>query len=144
MNKLVLISVVAFAVGGAAGYALAPGKEVTKTVEAEKKTETERDKRKETIVVEIQKPDGTKEKTTRTVEDTKTTRNTESKEATTQAEKPVTRPQVSLAILAGSPVSFPPTPVYGGYISKEIIGPITVGAWGLSSGVVGLAVGLNF
>ena len=35
-------------------------------------------------------------------------------------------------------------PIYGISISKEFMGPITVGAYGLTNGVVGLSVGVNF
>ncbi len=35
-------------------------------------------------------------------------------------------------------------PIYGVSVSREILGPVTVGAFGLSNGVLGLSVGLNF
>lgn len=35
-------------------------------------------------------------------------------------------------------------PTYGVSIQKEFIGPLTLGAFGLTNGVVGLSVGLNF
>lgn len=35
-------------------------------------------------------------------------------------------------------------PVYGVSVSKEILGPVTVGAFGLTNGVVGVSLGLNF
>lgn len=35
-------------------------------------------------------------------------------------------------------------PVYGISVSKEFLGPITVGAFGLTSGTIGLSVGINF
>lgn len=36
------------------------------------------------------------------------------------------------------------SPIYGASVSKEIIGPITIGAFGLTNGTVGVSVGLNF
>lgn len=35
-------------------------------------------------------------------------------------------------------------PVYGISANKEFIGPITIGAFGLTNGVVGLSIGVNF
>lgn len=35
-------------------------------------------------------------------------------------------------------------PVYGVSVSKEVLGPVTVGVFGLTSGVVGVSLGLNF
>lgn len=35
-------------------------------------------------------------------------------------------------------------PVYGASISKEILGPVTIGAFGLTNGTAGVSVGLNF
>ncbi len=35
-------------------------------------------------------------------------------------------------------------PVYGASVSKEVLGPITIGLWGLSSATVGVSVGVNF
>jgi hypothetical protein len=37
-----------------------------------------------------------------------------------------------------------PTPTYGLSFQKEFIGPITVGAFGLMNGVVGVSIGLDF
>ncbi len=36
-----------------------------------------------------------------------------------------------------------PVPIYGLSVSKEFIGPITVGAFGLTNGVIGLSIGLD-
>lgn len=35
-------------------------------------------------------------------------------------------------------------PIYGISVSKELLGPITVGLFGLTSGTIGVSVGLNF
>jgi hypothetical protein len=35
-------------------------------------------------------------------------------------------------------------PLYGVSVSKEFIGPVTIGAFGLTSSVVGVTIGLNF
>ena len=35
-------------------------------------------------------------------------------------------------------------PAYGVSVTKQILGPVTVGAFGLTTGVVGISIGLNF
>jgi len=35
-------------------------------------------------------------------------------------------------------------PIYGINVSKEVFGPFTAGAFGLTNGIVGLSVGINF
>lgn len=37
-----------------------------------------------------------------------------------------------------------PLPTYGLSFNKEFIGPITVGAFGLMNGVIGISIGVNF
>lgn len=36
------------------------------------------------------------------------------------------------------------TPVYGVSVTREVLGPITVGAFGLTNGVVGISLGVSF
>ncbi len=37
-----------------------------------------------------------------------------------------------------------PKPIYGAHVSKEFIGPISIGAFGLTNGIIGLSIGLSF
>ncbi len=141
--KIALI-IAGLLVAFAGGYYLAPSKVETKVVEIEKKTDTERDKHRETTTTETVKPDGTKQVVTIMVEDTNTKRKTETKEDTKSVSAPAPRPRISLSALGGLPVSYPFTPVFGAHVSKEILGPITIGAWGLSSMTFGISMGVNF
>lgn len=157
-----IASAVILIIGTAIGYYLAPTKVKveTKIVEVEKKTEqrktdTDRDKRKETTVTEITKPDGTKEVVTRTVEDTKTTRkteteieedrkrNTERKEETSKSGR-----LLGLSLLTGvSGLSNGLTSVqmvYGVHATYTVFGPVSLGVWGMSNVSGGLSVGFNF
>ena len=34
--------------------------------------------------------------------------------------------------------------VYGASVTKEVLGPVSLGAWGLTNGTVGLSIGLSF
>lgn len=130
----------------------------TKTVEVEKKTtdqtkKVDRNKHLKTVTTTEERPDGTKVTTTTTTVDTDTKSNTDTainddKTKNTETTKEVTRGgnKVTISALAGAKVSFsePLTPIYGGMVNKELLGPITIGAFGLSDGVGGIALGLTF
>lgn len=129
----------------------------TKTIEVEKKSsdsksDTDRNKHKETIVTEVVHPDGTKETTTRTIEDSTTNKKTDtetrdelSQSQSSSKETVYSSSKVTVSALAGvSLTDFSRPPVYGGSVSKPVLGPITVGFFGLTSGVVGTSLGLSF
>lgn len=117
---------VTFAVGLSLGYFLMPKKEVVKTVE----------KQVDRVVTVIRtiKPDGTitEEKVitdkSKIVTEDKTKLNT-------------ARSKVNISALVGTDFS---KPVYGLHANKELLGPISVGVFGLTNKTVGLSVGLNF
>lgn len=147
-TKVIIVVVIASAI---VGFSFQTYKKKTETHINETKTQdktTETDKHVETKVVEIIAPDGTKTTTTETVEDTKKHR-----DSTTVTEKQkdqtveVSRGEgskVSISALVGTSLTSLGTPVYGATVSKPILGPITVGLWGLSSGTGGISVGLTF
>jgi len=54
------------------------------------------------------------------------------------------RSSMNVSALVGTDSIRYPTPVYGLSISKELIGPVTLGLWGLTNGTVGVSVGVNF
>lgn len=158
VNKIFIFGAIIL-VAFAAGRWLAPTKIKTETkiVEVEKKsekstTDTDRNKHKETKTVEIVRPDGTKETTTTTVEDTNTDRKTttakteESKKAESQSrEETRSSSRTSIAALSGVDTSQSLNPlVYGVSISKEVLGPISIGVWGLSNKTYGASVGVSF
>lgn len=109
-------------VGGALGYWAMPKKEVVRTVE----------KQVDRVVTIIKRPDGTFEKVivdkSKIVTDEKTKLN-------------AARSKVNLSALVGTDLY---KPVYGGHISKELLGPISVGAWGLTNATFGVSIGVNF
>jgi hypothetical protein len=149
----VLIAVVGLAVSFAVGRYTTPVKVKTeiKTVEVDHKKEDlniNQDKHKETVVTETVKPDGTKEIITKTVEDTKReaektseTENQINKDRT----KEVTRSsgKITISVLGAGDIRRSGF-YYGAHVSKEILGPISLGVFGLSSGVAGCSVGISF
>lgn len=54
------------------------------------------------------------------------------------------RSTLNISGLAGIELKPHPEVFYGVSVSKEIIGPITIGLFGLTNGIVGASVGMNF
>lgn len=159
-NK-VIAAVVSLLVAFAAGRHSVPVsvKTEVKTAETEKKasdtkTVTDRDRHKKTDIITVERPDGTKETHTVITDDTDTTRKTDSKSNTEIAKASDSKSEtvrssghLNLSVLAGGKISFsssPIMPVYGACVSRNLVGPITIGLFGLSDGVGGVAVGLDF
>jgi hypothetical protein len=103
-----------------------PKKEVTKTVEKQVD--------RVVTVVRTVKPDGTV-----TEEKVVTDKSKIVKED--QLKLNVGRSKLSLSALAGTDLR---SPVYGAHVSKEILGPVSVGIFGLTNGTFGASIGLNF
>ena len=110
-------------------------------------------KRTKTIV----RPDGTKETVVTEVKDYSSRQREDSKNAvvTTNTSTEATKEsklierasgKTSLSVLAGVNVFAPTTGViiYGGHIQTQLIGPFTIGIWGLSNGPLGASAGILF
>lgn len=50
----------------------------------------------------------------------------------------------NVSALAGTQLTHGIQPIYGVSVSKEFIGPIVLGAFGLNNGIVGVSIGVNF
>ena len=125
MRQLGMYSIV-LAIGLAVGYWLMPKKEVVKTVE----------KQVDRVVTIVKRPDGTVEKVI--TDKSKISSN----ETTTVKDSP----KYSVSALVGTNFK---EPYYGAHASKELLGPVTVGGFGLVSQsltnvLVGASIGLNF
>jgi hypothetical protein len=145
-NKLVILG--ALVLGLAIGRYSLPAKIETKVVEVEKKqTETDRDKHKETTTVTKELPDGTKETTTKTTEDTNTKRTAETnKTSESESTRTYGGAKTTISVLGGI-TGVPGSvggPIYGLSVTKNILGPIVGGAFGLTNGTVGVSLGLEF
>lgn len=119
----------------------------------EKNQDVSKQKHQETVIVEKEHPDGTKEKTTTIIEDTGTNKKTNTvvdtekkKESSSIVETSKQSSRLTISALAGAPVKFsgPLEPVYGGMVTKDILGPLHIGAFGFNSGLAGVAVGISF
>lgn len=123
-------------------------------VEVEKKEKSKDqsvDEQKDTTTIEVTKPDGTKIKKRVVRQDRKTETSTDEKtDRVSQTKKKETKVvensrRISVSVIAGPNFTDLKAPiVFGGYISRPFMGPVTLGIWGLSSGVGGVSVGLQF
>ena len=148
MTKLHYIIITVLVVTAfAAGRFLTPEKVKvetrTVTVEVIKKEENTQ---VDTHVVEVTKPDGTKIVETTTQTNTQIT-TIKDKDKTTEASKTVSSNTQTLAVnvLAGLDVTNPSNGfVYGAHVSKQLLGPISFGLFGLTNKTAGISVGLRF
>ena len=157
-TKAALITTfVCLTIGFAIGRWLAPYKTVTvvQTVTVEKKTDdkTSDDKKNTTTVVhEVKKPDGTDDITTTVVVSDHKQQNDTSiddiaKSVTDTTTVTRSSSLVTISALGGAQISAPSgiNPlVYGVSLTKPVLGPITVGVWGLNNSTIGASVGLTF
>jgi VCBS repeat-containing protein len=120
----------------------------TKLVESDNKTEQkelDKDTHTKTETVTIKKPDGTT-KTVTTIDTTAEVKIDDKKtevDNKVQTSTPVKRPTINVSALAVLDLRTG-LPAYGASASKEILGPVTVGAFGLTNGVLGISIGLDF
>lgn len=156
----VLIIVIVGATGVAVGRYTVPVKIKTeiKTVEVIKTVtvqDTSADKKvhKETTTTTTTKPDGSKESKTTVVEDSDFKKDTtivknedDAKFSDSKTEITKTGSRLNISALAGAPVSLHGLGnfTYGLHISRDLIGPVSVGLFGMSDGVAGISIGLTF
>lgn len=90
----------------------------------------------------VKKPDGTVTTVTKvdTVTSTKDQKDTEVLKETV----PTSKSKLNISALVATSIHEVGVPAYGISVSKEFIGPITVGAFGLTNGTLGVSIGLNF
>lgn len=114
-----------------------------KTVE---QVDTDRQDHSQTVIVHTKTPDGT-EKTTTTIKTDIDTR-TKDKDTTTIAETQVvsstSRDLWTISAMVGLNPMAGPVPTYGAQVSKKVLGPINVGVFGFTNGLIGASVGVTF
>lgn len=144
----IIISIAALVLAYTSGRYMAPTKVITevKTVEVEKKqskTDAEREKHKKTVIIE--RPDGSKETTITENTDTSKKTDSSSDSRTDSSSRKVVERGIGANISALGGIRLDGyTPVFGASISKPVLGPITIGIWGLSDKTLGASVGLQF
>jgi len=106
-----------------------------------------KDTHTKTTITETKQPNGVDTKTT--VIDQVQNDNTKSQDnITQQVQQTITPPKkntLNISVLGANDFKQGIlAPTYGLSVTKEVLGPITVGAFGLMNGTVGLSIGLNF
>lgn len=142
----VLASIVVIAASFAFGRYSAPSDSI-KTVETNQ-TDTQTQKDTETKKTTTITEDTTGKKTTVINEDTTTTTKKDKQSNTTvdQSVTPTNKDILNVsALIASDGFSLSNiTPVYGLSVTKNFIGPVTMGAFGLTNKTIGVSFGLNF
>lgn len=105
--------------------------------------EAEKEETKSHTVTEVVQAPGGETKTVTTV-DTVTRVNKDRKTKETIKEVVARKRQTNISALIGYDSHRPGDAVYGVSITRELVGPITYGVWGLTSGVAGVSAGINF
>lgn len=130
----------ALLIGVACGRYTLPAKIVTKTVVTTDSSKHESD---HSVVVrtETRKPDGTDTIITTTQ---KNVTNVSTADTTSLSSKAVTYDTERWELLGVAGLDLRGAPAYGAEINYRLLGPVTIGAMGLTSGFVGVSVGLRF
>ena len=123
--------------------------EVIKEVKVETKDTKKKDDKTYTKTETI-KPDGTKTSVTTIVDkDTTDTRIDTKTNATTTVSQDSTKETTSrggrlnLSLLGGMTSITNSTPIWGAHVSKEVLGPMTLGIFGFTNGSGGVSIGIN-
>jgi hypothetical protein len=163
IKKLLLLVAGCFVIGAASGYYLSPTKvtvrteikEVVKEVERKEK-DSKKDKKNDKIVIIVETilPDGTKKKETKIVDkgtitiDTSETSERETDKTTdTKTEKVTERARDSFQVygIAGVKMTdWAAGPEYGAGVTRRLLGPIWIGAYGTTRTNVGVTLGIGF
>lgn len=103
---------------------------ISKTVATDKSHTT-------TVIKEVKHKDGTSEKITTVISD-------RDKKQTENVKIPVKSPKLNVSLLIANDFDTRMKPEYGVSFTKEFIGPITIGGFGLTNGILGVSIGFNF
>jgi hypothetical protein len=146
MNKIVIAGVLLIAAFVAGRFSVP--KQVIKTEQTKVAVDIEKSKNThtQTTTTTIKTPNG--EVKTITTTDTVTKSETSKKEdiSSSKSEQVTAKTgKLNIAALAAYDTAhLGVKPAIGVSVSKEVIGPLTIGLWGLNTGIVGLSVGVNF
>lgn len=142
---IVLGLIVAFSFGR---YSVTFPPQIETKIEQVSHTETEEHKNVHVVthIVTAKTPEGVVTSET-TIDRVITTDKDHSESASTRSAS-VSTPQVhkkiNISALVAMDINNGLRHTYGISVSKEVVGPITVGVWALHTGMLGLSLGLNF
>ena len=149
-KQALIVGSVALVVAFAVGRWSAPDKVKIQTVEVEKKTDDKKvavDDHKVTTIIETDGPNGVKTKKTVISDNSNTQvedKKTDDLTKTTTKEVDKSTSKITISALAAMNLTKPGLPTYGASVTRPILGPLTVGVFGLQNGTAGVSVGLTF
>jgi hypothetical protein len=119
--------------------------------EVSEKTAAQKDQTKDThtqtTITTVKTPDGTV-KTVEQINQVADVKTAETSVTNTNIKTDVIPPKLNTlnvsALISNNFANGVLQPSYGISVTKQVLGPVTVGAFGLTSGVVGVSIGLNF
>jgi len=136
--KLGIAGLVIFAVGYGTALLTRPAKVITKTQTI---TQTHDIIHDHIHTVVVTKPDGTK---TTTTDDNSVINDNSSTKDSSSTITTYSKPQWKVGALAGLSVNSLSKPIYGAQVEKRLLGPISIGAFGLSNSTGGVSLSLEF
>lgn len=139
----ILISVIALALAFATGRYTVQSPTIKATVHQVEDTNTQTAEKEHKKIVIVEKAG---EKTTTITDDVDTSIKQDRHDDVKSVET-ITPPKtgtLNLSALAGVDSLNRFKPIYGAAVTKQVLGPITIGAFGMSNSVVGLSVGITF
>jgi len=146
LKNKVIISIVVIATTFAFGrYSVnqTPAVHTVEDVKTDK--DIDKDKVTHTVTTVTKKPDGTEVTTIDKKTESKSQEKDKITEHLDQTVTPSKQSKVNISVLGANDFSKSiPVPIYGVSFNKEFLGPITIGAFGLKNGVIGLSIGLDF
>lgn len=130
----IIIIVLAFYVGRYTSPTKVETKNVTIEIEKIKQHQ-------DTIIVEKVNKDGSKETTTRIITDT----DKDASKTSEQTKIVENKPSLNVYALGGLDVTNPANGfIVGAHVSKQLLGPISIGVFGFTNKTVGVSVGMSF
>lgn len=124
-----------------------PTTKITTTTHTTTQQDQVKDTHTQTTITVLKTPDGTV-KTTKIIDqvaDVKTdTTKVQDKKSLDISIPPKTNTLNISALVANDFSRGLLVPTYGASVTKEILGPITIGGFGLTNGTIGVSIGLNF
>ncbi len=122
-----------------------PTTKTTEQTQTDINKQVNRDTHTDTTITVTEDPSGKKQTVTTISQDTTTRSKVDEtiNDSRSTTITPTKRSTLNISALASADIkNF--IPVYGLSVTKEVLGPITVGGFGLSNGVIGISVGLDF
>ena len=144
----IIISIVVVATAFASGRYSVQSPKVKTEIQVSQQTQENdvKNTHTKTTITETKKPDGTDTKTT-VIDQVANENDTEHQQTNEQLKQTVTPPKLNtlnISVLGANDFRRGIAPTYGLSVSKQFIGPIRVGAFGLMNGIIGVSIGLDF